>query len=191
MAAINEAWGVLGDASRRQRYDRELAEMGRGSYGTSLGSDVGPGPGVAERRMPQPPVVVPTGDLSRFPWKFFTAIGVVAIVVVLIGSLLGDEPPPVEPDNFLVQGDCVTIGAGAGELTEVACSGGHDAKVCGLGGVAGKGDGLGTAGFQGGDGKAAEVAGGTSDGDGHGGSPVVDDREIRRILTKRKYIQIC
>jgi hypothetical protein len=134
MATVNEAWSVLGDPARRHRYDQELSLTDRETIGSAVGSDAGSGAGdgasmpLVERRMPAQ-VLTPTGDLSRFPWKFFAVIGGLAIIVVLIGSLLGDEPPPVVPDNFLVQGDCVTIDLGGTKLTEVACTDTYDAKV--------------------------------------------------------------
>ncbi len=130
MATVNEAWSVLGDPVRRHRYDHELSFTDRETIGSPSGSAAGERASMplAERRMPAQ-VLTPTGDLARFPWKFFAVIGVLAITVVLIGSLLGDEPPPVVPDNFLVQGDCVTIDPGGTQLTEVACTDGYDAKV--------------------------------------------------------------
>ena len=122
MATVNEAWSVLGDPNRRVRYDQEIALTDRETIGSAAS-----GP-MIDRRMPAQ-VLVPTGDLSRFPWKFFGVMGVLAITVVLIGSLLGDDPKPVQPDNFLVQGDCVTVDEARLELAEVACTSVHDAKV--------------------------------------------------------------
>ena len=52
--------------------------------------------------------------------------------------------------------------------------------------IAGKGDDIGLrgAGFEGGDGEAAEVAGGSGDGDGHGVLLWLDAAEIRLYLRK-------
>ncbi len=129
MAAVNEAWGVLGNPVRRQRYDLKLSFVDRETIGSPLGSSTGAAQGPpVERRMPAQ-VLTPTGDFSRFPWKFLTTMGVLAIAVVLIGSLLDDDRQPAAPDNFLVQGDCVAIAAGSQAITEVACSGAHDGTV--------------------------------------------------------------
>jgi hypothetical protein len=122
MADVNQAWSVLGDPARRQRYDLEIAVTERETIGSAAS-----GP-MIDHRMPAQ-VLVPTGDLSRFPWRFFSVVGALAIIVVLIGSLLGGDPAPVPPDNFLVQGDCVTIDEARLELTEVVCTSRHDAKV--------------------------------------------------------------
>lgn len=122
MAAVNEAWSVLGDPNRRLRYDQEIARTDREPTGSAAS-----GP-MIDRRMPAQ-VLVPTGDLSRFPWKFFGVMGVLAIAVVFIGSMLSADPKPVQPDNFLIQGDCVTIDEARLELTEVACTTPYDAKV--------------------------------------------------------------
>lgn len=129
MATVNEAWGVLGDPAQRQRYDEELSFTDRETIGSTVGAGavMDPAPFV-ERRMPAQ-VLTPTGGFTRFPWKFFVVVGVLAITVVLIGSLLGDDAPPVVPDNFLVRGDCVTIDRAATALAEVACTEVYDGKV--------------------------------------------------------------
>jgi hypothetical protein len=72
---------------------------------------------------------MPTGDLSRFPWRFFAVIGVLSIVAVVAASIMSDPVPPPPVDNVLRQGDCVSIDETLGRLTEVACLQPNEGKV--------------------------------------------------------------
>lgn len=126
MAEVNEAWRVLGDAGRRRQYDLGFAD-GAPSSSSSSGSSTAPSasPSPAGAR----PAPMPTGDLSRFPWRFFAVIGVLAIVVVGANSILSDPPPPAPVDNMLLQGECVDVDEARLELTEVRCVGPHEGTV--------------------------------------------------------------
>ena len=115
MAAINEAYRVLGDAGRRAAYDAQL----RGGVRT-----VTPAPG------PEPAGPPPVADLppARFPWKLAAVMAAVGATVVLIGAAFyepGTDPPP---DNLLEPGSCVTIEAN-GDAREVNCTGSEDELV--------------------------------------------------------------
>jgi len=124
MAEVNEAWRVLGDPDRRRRYDLGLdgdpaVPAGSAARATATSAPSAPGR----------PAPIPTGDLSRFPWRFFTVIGVSAIVVVAANSILSDPPPAVPVDNMLVQGECVDVDEDLLELREVRCLEPHEASV--------------------------------------------------------------
>lgn len=129
MATVNEAWRVLGDPTRRRRYDEELdltVGSGTGSAAFSSASSSRSG-GVASPTNAVPPM--PTGDLARFPWRFFAVVGVLAIAVVVGGGMLSDPAPPPAVDNLLRQGDCVDIDESQGLLTEVRCLQPNEGKV--------------------------------------------------------------
>jgi hypothetical protein len=131
MAEINEAWRVLGDADRRRRYDELIADRtgasAAGSSGSAAGSAGGSGGGSSARGGVAPPM--PTGDLSRFPWRFFAFIGVAAIAAAVTASIMSEPAPPPPVDGVLRQGDCVTIDPAGGLLTEVRCLQPNDGKV--------------------------------------------------------------
>ncbi len=133
MAAVNEAWRVLGDPVRRQRYDLELADGPSASAGPA-GPRSRPGATAAtsapSATSTAPAAPLATGQLSRFPWRFFAVIGVLAIGVVFVGNVLGDPDPPVPVDVILAPGECVQIVDEAmREILPVACDGTHDAVV--------------------------------------------------------------
>jgi hypothetical protein len=134
MAAVNEAWRVLGDPDRRRRYDADLAAGAQrsGSAGASSAFD----PRSTHQPSTQQPSASPPSaayhdpayyEPARFPWRFMAALASVGIAVVLLGVIIYDPPPPAAPDGVLRHGDCVMLTAEL-EAVEVVC-GNHDAVV--------------------------------------------------------------
>jgi hypothetical protein len=127
MAAVNEAWRVLGDAELRRRYDAELAARERPSSGDAWAraapSSGATSPSAAPRVAPQPVVHQP----ARFPWRFMAALLTLGVALVVAGVVLYDPPAPAKPDGILRPGDCVALSAEL-EASEVPC-GQHDAIV--------------------------------------------------------------
>lgn len=115
MAAVNEAWRVLGDPARRRDYDRELRAAST------------PPPSVGERpappRMPPPQPVQP-----KVPWRLLTGMAIAGIALVGVGVITAEPQMPLAPDNLLQSGSCVDIGPG-GEAFEVSCDGPHAGVV--------------------------------------------------------------
>lgn len=128
MAEINEAWRVLGDATRRRRYDEQLGDGIAGAPG-STGSAATGGAGRVGARGGGMTAPMPTGDLSRFPWRFFAVIGVLSIAAVVVASIMSEPVPSPPVDNVLRQGDCVSIDETLGVLTEVECLQPNEGKV--------------------------------------------------------------
>ncbi len=126
MAAVNEAWRVLGDADRRRAYDAQLRATASAADGTG-GASSGGRSATSGPAAPPPP---PTGDLSRFPWRFFAVLFVLGVIVVLANAVLSDPAPPQPVDELLGQGDCVVFDpAVPTEVSEVSCLQPHDATV--------------------------------------------------------------
>ncbi|MET0144029.1 MAG: J domain-containing protein [Ilumatobacteraceae bacterium] len=117
MAAINEAYRVLGEPSRRAVYDA-----------SRRGSAVGGGHPPAGPAVPAPTVSTVPSTPSRYPWKLVVGMAVVGVAIVLIGAALYEPPGPERPDNLLEPGSCVTILANS-DAQEVVCSGGVDDRV--------------------------------------------------------------
>jgi hypothetical protein len=122
MAAVNEAWRILGDPVRRRAYDDSIGEVRPSAGASSTGSAAGSG----HRDLSYLTSVV--HPPARVPWKFLASMGVAAIVLLLVGRLFVSEAPPTGPDNILQAGDCVTLSTTL-EATEVLCSDAYDAIV--------------------------------------------------------------
>jgi molecular chaperone DnaJ len=120
MAAINEAWRVLGDPQRRRTYDLSLA---------------GPVSLQAAREGSAPEFIEPRHnplaryqDPPRFPWKLMGWLAAGGVVLVMLGVLTAGDPVPPKVDNVLNPGDCVIIEAN-GDAAERLCTDPHDATV--------------------------------------------------------------
>ena len=111
MAAINEAYRVLGEPARRAVYD--AARRGTGSA-------VRPRRRRGSRRSPRPRPVDTTP--ARYPWKLVLGMAAFGATVVLVGAALYEPAGPERPDNLLGPGSCVTI-EGNGDAREVTCTG--------------------------------------------------------------------
>ena len=116
MAALNEAYRVLGEPSRRAVYDAAL----RGSA-PAVRPAAAPGAGDPAFR---PVDTTP----ARYPWKLVIGMAVIGITIVLVGAALYEPAGPERPDNLLGPGSCVAI-EGNGDAREVTCSGEDDLVV--------------------------------------------------------------
>jgi hypothetical protein len=113
MAAINEAYRVLGDPSRRAVYDAALRGHGSAVAAPRAAPTVG-GRVTTPRREPLPP--------ARYPWKLVLVMFLLGTAVVLIGAALYHPKQPAPPDNLLEPGSCVTIETN-GDAREINCTG--------------------------------------------------------------------
>jgi len=125
MAAVNDAWRVLGDPTLRRAYDEQLADLratrptsARGGSATSAGY----AHGSASTAPPMP--VTP----AKVPWRFMISMAVAGIALLVVGRVLTSPSDPAAPDNILRAGDCVTLSVTL-EASEVACDGPYDAVV--------------------------------------------------------------
>ncbi len=114
MAAINEAYRVLGEPARRAVYDATLRGTGsaaamspRPAYSTATRTTTAPA------RAPLPP--------ARYPWKLVLVMFLLGSAVVLIGAIIYRPKAPAPPDNLLVPGSCVTIEPN-GDAREINCT---------------------------------------------------------------------
>jgi molecular chaperone DnaJ len=113
LAAINDAWRVLGDPTSRAAYDRALA------------------PSTA------PAVDLHSFDLltpppeSSFPWRFLAGMAAVGIGIAFLGVLTYQPAKPGPPDQLLQPGSCVVI-EDNGDAAEVNCDADHDGVVSSL-----------------------------------------------------------
>jgi len=123
MAAINEAYRVLGDPVRRRRYDEEIAVAPAAASRS--------GASAADWRDHEPQwtyTPVPDGTPARFPWKFMAVLATLGMGVIVLGLIFAKPSVPAEPDNILRSADCVVLGPQL-DAAEVSCSEPHDAVV--------------------------------------------------------------
>ena len=109
LTQITNAWTVLSDVERRQKYDREIhidhvAPTINVSY-------------VAQSYTP-----------ARFPWRAMLVAMAVGTVLVLVLHALSNPVTPGKPDQLLTSGSCVDITT-ALSAVEVSCDGPHQAVV--------------------------------------------------------------
>ncbi|HEY5662541.1 MAG TPA: DnaJ domain-containing protein [Ilumatobacter sp.] len=122
MAAVNEAYRVLGDPGRRALYDRGLAgDVGDVAEAPPRDHPVGATAGRAGDRL------APAGP-ARLPWKLMAVAATVGSVVVFVTAAFNDPPSVEPPDGIIRAGSCVTIEAN-GDAREVACAGTPDDVV--------------------------------------------------------------
>ncbi|MFZ9292191.1 MAG: J domain-containing protein [Ilumatobacteraceae bacterium] len=114
IAAVTEAWHVLGDARRRAAYDAGTPAAAEAPAGGAGGPAARPAP------RPRGP--------ARFPWRAVTTIAAVGAVAVLALHALGVTTPPPGPDSLITAGSCVDIDE-LGAAYEVDCAGPHEAVV--------------------------------------------------------------
>ena len=114
MAAINEAYRVLGEPARRAVYD--ASRRGTGS------AAVGGGHGARAHDAGARPSPRPTLPPARYPWKLVIGMFLVGAAVVLVGAALYEPAEPAPPDNLLGPGSCVVIEAN-GDAREINCTG--------------------------------------------------------------------
>lgn len=105
-AAVNAAWDVLGDASRRARYDLSLVAA----------------PPAAARAPSEPEVVYPP---ARFPWRFVLTVATLGALGMFMLHAFSNPTEPQGPDGLLGSGSCVVIDSALAAV-EVECDGSHE-----------------------------------------------------------------
>lgn len=123
MAAVNEAWHVLGDPERRRRYDAELSAA---EHTARSASDA-----TSFSEAPTGPIATPSAttyyERARFPWRFMAVLASLGVLLIVVGLVLYEPSTPVKPDGLLVSGSCVDLTVD-GRAQEVTC-GQHDFQV--------------------------------------------------------------
>ena len=114
MAAINEAYRVLGEPSRRAVYDAALRGTGSAAVPSQHPAPTDGAPAPVPHREPLPP--------ARYPWKLVLVMFLLGTAIVLIGAALYKPKKPAPPDNLLEPGSCVTIEVN-GDAREINCTG--------------------------------------------------------------------
>lgn len=114
IAAINEAWNVLSDPSKRRSFDLSLRNPTESTTTRSRTAET-----VAET------IVYPP---ARFPWRSMLVLAGIGIAAVLVLNAFSTPPAPGKPDQLLQPGSCVNIDD-ARLAFEVTCTEPHEAQV--------------------------------------------------------------
>jgi len=126
MAAVNEAYRVLGDPVRRFEYDRSLRV-----HGSAAGpAHQGPRVDVEDREFSTPVApsrLMPAGP-ARVPWKLMAVMAVAGSALILFAASFNDAPSDEVPDGILRVGSCVAVEENF-DVREVSCTGGDDLVV--------------------------------------------------------------
>lgn len=129
MAAVNEAYRILGEPDRRAQYDRSLSgpvPAGEPIDSAATSVDDGLDQSAAEELLrraamqQQPSRLAPDGP-ARVPWKLMLVAAVLGSALVLFAASFNDAPSVEPPDGILRSGSCVVIETN-GDAREVACT---------------------------------------------------------------------
>jgi hypothetical protein len=121
MVRINEAWRVLSDTQRRQRYDDTIS--GSGVVGRPSMSAASPTNGQFGSHS------LSIATPARFPWKFVVGFFALATLVILVIGAFTEPGESLPIDNIIRVGSCVDVDRQIQEAWEVSCDGPHDSQV--------------------------------------------------------------
>ena len=120
MAAVNEAYRILGEPGRRALYDRSLVGAPPASP-VSDRVDTSPEHRSADPLVaPRPSRLAPSGP-ARVPWKLMCVAAVIGSALVVITAAFNDPPSDELPDGIIRSGSCVQIESN-GDAREIACT---------------------------------------------------------------------
>lgn len=115
MAAVNEAYRVLGDPGRRALYDRTLT--------TPVATSARPAPTVTSEpgdpSADRPTFLSPDGP-ARIPWKLMAVLAVLGTAAVLVSASRDGSDGSEPPDGIIRPGSCVVLEPNS-DAREVAC----------------------------------------------------------------------
>lgn len=129
MAAVNEAYRILGEPGRRALYDSSLGEVVPevdpiDSAAISVDDELEISAAEELRRraamQQQPSRLAPDGP-ARVPWKLMLVTGVLGSGLVMFAASFNDAPSVEPPDGIIRSGSCVMIETN-GDAREVACT---------------------------------------------------------------------
>ena len=129
MAAVNEAWKVLGDPGRRASYDASLALVAHSGPPAATGVRAPAKAPVAEP--PEPPPGPGARWAIRLPWIVILAVlALIFFITAYAGHVRSSGPgsppsPGRQPvDGIITVSSCITLDPNA-LAVEVACDGPH------------------------------------------------------------------
>lgn len=130
LAAVSEAWSVLGNANTRRLYDQSLSAK-------------------TKRQQPPNPKKQSANNLTeelidefddadveiplvivraKFPWRFMMSVIIVGALLILFLHSLSSPSIQQGPDSLIQSGSCVAFDSSQA-VYEVSCDGPHDGVV--------------------------------------------------------------
>jgi len=129
MAALNVAWSVLSDPTRRRVYDESLQQGTTSTAPRATASSASYDESFERDRLSQLFAQRPLNTSpARFPWRSMSVIAVIGVVAVLLVGIFSDPGEEAPPDQLIQTGSCVRIESDQ-SVREVSCSEEHDGVV--------------------------------------------------------------
>lgn len=129
MAALNVAWSVLSDPTRRRAYDESLRQETASNASKATTSSANNESAFERDRLSQMFAQRPlNASPARFPWRSMSVIAILGVVAVLLVGIFSDPGEEAPPDQLLQAGSCVRIEPDQ-SVREVSCRDEHDGVV--------------------------------------------------------------
>lgn len=131
LAAVSEAWGVLGNPKSRRLYDQSLSvkakhrqapnpkKQNAADFADEFAEDF-----ADETEFEIPRVIV----RAKVPWRFMLSVIVVGAILILFLYSTASPNVPQGPDSLIQSGSCVAFDS-TQAVYEVSCDGPYDGVV--------------------------------------------------------------
>ena len=127
LAAVSEAWNVLGNTTSRRLYDESLTAKSR--YRQALNPKKQNTVEFADEFADEPEFEVPLVVVrAKIPWRFMLSLVAVGALLIMFLQSTASPSIPQGPDSLIQSGSCVAFDS-TQAVYEVSCDGPNDGVV--------------------------------------------------------------